>query len=250
MNRTDFERIELLSLMAWPAFETVDYDGWVLRAARGVSKRSNSVNPMKPSTMPFDKKHAYCAAWFAERDLRLLYRVTALVEPGLEDWVLSQGFERRDRTMVMSRSIEDVADTESRVVLYRTPSERWLDLLLPEGTDAPGRYAVRSLATKWGRLSRFAEIDIDGELAAIGQGSVVDDHVFIFNMNTRLQHRRQGLASEVLAALWGWARGLRATQSVLQVTEANDAGRAFYRGAGYEDMAPYWYLQPVGATRT
>ena len=55
--------------------------------------------------------------------------------------------------------------------------------------------------------------------------------VFILNMYTEPQYRRQGLAVEVLQAILAWCReqGLRAVQ-----LHASEAGRALYEKVGFE----------------
>jgi len=38
-----------LALTTWPALQQRLYDGWVVRFARGHTRRANSVNPLYPS---------------------------------------------------------------------------------------------------------------------------------------------------------------------------------------------------------
>lgn len=49
-------QIEEISLNAWPALQTIHYDGWILRFAYGVTKRSNSVSLIYESTLNVDAK--------------------------------------------------------------------------------------------------------------------------------------------------------------------------------------------------
>ncbi len=60
--------IEELTLNAWPALQTVLYDGWLLRFADGYTRRANSVNPIYPSAVPLADKIAACERAYAARD--------------------------------------------------------------------------------------------------------------------------------------------------------------------------------------
>jgi hypothetical protein len=63
--------MEELSLNAWPAHQTLLYDGWVIRFANGYTKRANSVNPLYLSTIDLDEKIAFCRASIASKNWTL-----------------------------------------------------------------------------------------------------------------------------------------------------------------------------------
>ena len=56
--------IEELSMNAWPAMQTLHYDGWVLRFADGYTKRANSVYPLYPSEINVDEKIDFCESFY------------------------------------------------------------------------------------------------------------------------------------------------------------------------------------------
>ena len=95
--------IERAAFTAWPARETVAYDGWQLRYSDGFSRRINSVAATGPSTKPLVEKLIHCRGWYAQRDLPLLFRLTPLVEEGIDKALDAWGFKLEGETIVMTR---------------------------------------------------------------------------------------------------------------------------------------------------
>lgn len=58
------QKIEELSLNAWPSLQTIVYDGWILRFAEGYTRRSNSINPIYLSTISIEDKIHKCSVFF------------------------------------------------------------------------------------------------------------------------------------------------------------------------------------------
>ena len=59
MNRWEILLYEELQTNAFPALQTVMYDGWSVRFGGGFTYRVNCANPMYPETLPGAEKVRY-----------------------------------------------------------------------------------------------------------------------------------------------------------------------------------------------
>lgn len=73
----DDMRIEEMTLNAWPAFQTIVRNGWLLRLAAGFTKRSNSVSALytEPSVDLYEQIQ-YCERIYAREGLDVVFKVT------------------------------------------------------------------------------------------------------------------------------------------------------------------------------
>ena len=74
-------RFEEISNNAWPALQTILYDGWILRFADGVTKRSNSVNLLYPSTIDTEIKIDFCERYYEEKCIAPCFKITTVADP-------------------------------------------------------------------------------------------------------------------------------------------------------------------------
>jgi len=74
-------QFEQISLNAWPALQTIFYDGWILRFANGVTRRANSIIPLFESNLDIGEKIATCEDIYREHNLPAMYKMTVSVSP-------------------------------------------------------------------------------------------------------------------------------------------------------------------------
>jgi hypothetical protein len=103
------KRIEEASLNAWPALQQMLYDGWVLRFAKGYTKRANSVNPLYPSTIDTAEKIAFCEACYGEQRLTPIFRITPFAPAGLDGMLEERGYGQIDTTLVLHLDLRQCA---------------------------------------------------------------------------------------------------------------------------------------------
>jgi N-acetylglutamate synthase len=125
------------------------------------------------------------------------------------------------------------------------PESHDADTLFQLGSVASVRRALRSAAHADVSLSfegTTAKAVIPGK--AQGVAAYADDWVGFRGLEVAHQHRRQGLARTIMAALLEWGAELGATTAYLQVLGDNEPALALYGSMGFQTHHAYAYLTP------
>ena len=125
---------------------------------------------------------------------------------------------------------------------------------VPESHDADTQFQLASVATARRALRG---VDTDGVVVAVedavamasvpgaqGIAAYADDWVGFRGIEVAPEHRRQGLARTVMAALLEWGAERGATTAYLQVLGHNAPALALYEGMGFTTHHAYAYLTP------
>lgn len=254
--------LEALLDAAWPAPDREESDGWVLRAASGVTQRANSVWPRELEGDTHQQHEALRAArlWYRGRRLPLIFQV--FDEPrstGLNSVLDGEGFTRQSETLVMCRSngaqaadqpaLTQPAVAQPGVEISVAPSDEWLELWWSvDGRGGPAeRETARSILAGCPSIYAMVRSD-DGVPAAAGRLAVPDGTEAghwggLYCMATRPDARRRGHALRIMQALLqeGAARNLAGHW--LLVTAANSGARQLYAKAGFQEAGRYLYRQ-------
>jgi N-acetylglutamate synthase len=122
-----------------------------------------------------------------------------------------------------------------------------------ESHDADTLFQLASVAAVRRALTALdasaVELSVDGALASatipgVAQGfaAYAEDWVGFRGIEIAPEHRRQGLARVIMAALLEWAAELGATTAYLQVLGDNEPALALYEGLGFTTHHRYAYL--------
>ncbi len=140
-----------------------------------------------------------------------------------------------------------LAESEERTFLA---SLGWV----PESSDADTQFQLASVATarralRGGDTDRVVVTSEDGVASASvpgaqGFAAYADDWVGFRGIEVAPEHRRQGLARTVMAALLEWGAERGATTAYLQVLGHNAPALALYDGMGFTTHHTYAYLTP------
>ena len=238
--------LEELAMNAWPALQTVLYDGWIVRFAKGYTKRANSVTPLYPGTLAVDEKIDWCEQRFQQAQLRPTFRLTEATETNELDTALAhRDYERIDTTSVQTVNLgEKTAVFSPRASLFSEAEGRaeWLKLFhkLDGGNHPDDRTHLQMLGNILGQTGYMA-LTIEGEVVACGLGVVERGYLGIFDVVTAPNHRNKGYGTELMTSLLAWGKDCDTDFSYLQVMTNNPAALNLYAKLGYKEQYQYWY---------
>ncbi|MGW0463995.1 GNAT family N-acetyltransferase [Streptomyces sp. NPDC003027] len=231
-----FEELARVTARAWEPVESEPLGEWTLRAASGFTRRANSVLPLGDPGMPLDDALARVREWYAVRDLPA-YVQTSTGAEGTQELLGAElgrrGWRPEVSAEVRIAGLAPVGDLDadvSSVRLSRSLDDSWLHRYNRSGVPGPHVLSVLSSGPSvW-----FASVPGTGDIpAAIGRCVVDGRWAGFMAVEVDPAHRRQGLATAVMAALARRALDEGASAAWLQVETDNDGARAMYEAMGF-----------------
>jgi ribosomal protein S18 acetylase RimI-like enzyme len=242
-------RLEEMALNASGAFQWLLYDGWLLGSRAGPTKRLRCINPTYRSSLPLERKLAYCTDFYRTAGLPAIFRMLPFAQPvGLDAFLAERGWGEFERTLVLRAGLA-AADAlpAPAVQVELVAMVAWVEAtraLLGVASDALPRLVDR--AASYPLPQTGALVRRDDEVVACGLAKVEEDHVGLFAVHTAPSLRGQGLGRAVVGALLADARQRGARTAYLQVTAHNAPALALYRQFGFGIAYDYWYRARQG----
>lgn len=242
--------LERLAARTWRGLEEQRYGDWVLRAGGGFTGRANSVLVVGAPPEPLPDAVAAVTRWYADRGLAPRAQVPSPGAEAADAAFGAAGWERSEDNLVLIASLADWTAPRVRVQLDAVPDEAWLSGYRYRGTPLP---PVARDVLLGGEGPVFASVrpsPAPAPPAAVARGAVADGWLCVTAVTVDDGHRRQGLATAVMAALGVWARDRGAEACVLQVASSNTGALALYRRLGFTEHHRYHYrLGPAPEAR-
>ena len=217
-------RIEEASLNAWPALQQIFYDGWVLRFAKGYTKRANSVNPLFGSRMDVEDKVEKCERIYADRQQPAIFRITPFADPPDLDQVLERrGYKHLDRTLVQHLDLRVLTISPNlQVELRNEILDTWMEVFCKLSGSALEKHETHKKMIEAIPSQPFlASLRDSGEVVACGLGVLENEYFGLFDIVTEPRLRNQGYGTKLTFGMLRWAREQGAAHAYLQVVATN-----------------------------
>jgi GNAT superfamily N-acetyltransferase len=233
---------------AWPAAETEELDGWLLRTSGGPSHRANSVATLDAgSELALPTRIAQVEAWYQARDRLPMFQLGPCALPaGLDDALAERGYLREGEAVFARATPSDALERLGRTTLEchvaASAKPAWLDIAVHQSRFAASADTFKGVLTRLGSRCRFALArDAQGKPCAAALGITSEDRLGIYAMFSLPHFRRKGAGKGLVRALAQSALldGMR--DLYLLVETDNAAARALYAGAGFQDVYSYHY---------
>jgi len=257
--RVTAQEAERRALEGWPAVVSEPLGEWVLRASAGFTSRANSVLAVGSPRLPLDAALDRVTAFYTAHRLPAWAQVVvgsdahmALESAG---WAAARPREADTRFQVASvaqvaRAVRGLVHSglssaggavSGAVSVSVSPdaSDAWLAVDARALVDP---VAARTVLEAPAQVAFVSVTGTGGELVAKGRVSHCDDWAGITDVWVARDHRRQGLALVVMAALVDWSAEQGARTAYLQTRGDNPGALALYDQIGFVTHHEYRYL--------
>ncbi|MEO8555494.1 MAG: GNAT family N-acetyltransferase [Actinomycetota bacterium] len=252
------EGLERIMADGWPPVERAELGGWLLRAAGGFTGRANSVLPLGNPGVPLSEAVERCESWYDERGLRHLFCLFGpagfrAADDPLGVILLGRDYEQFNRALVLTAATailpsETAPTSGARILLESAPSQRWWDawsagdarVAPADEADVAPSVARTVMTSSPDQL--FASLEVEGAVIGVARVAFAQAWAGVFALRVEPEHRRRGIAIQLMGALADASRARGIRSMYLQVTEDNPAARGLYGRLGFSVHHEYFYL--------
>src|SRR5713101_7055348 len=185
-------RIEETCLNAFPSLKQALFGNWLLRFSAGLSRRANSVNPLRSDCPQIAAAITAAEALYRAQTLPTIFRVPSIADLALDRELAARGYTSEGESCVLYGAIGTVAAVPDPAVrLLRSPEAEWLTAMAAlQGHTAAQSAIYRRIVGAIAIPARFALLMVDGVPAALAYGAVHDGLLSYESVITDPRHRR------------------------------------------------------------
>lgn len=227
--------------LTWPATEELEYSGWLMRAAGGVTNRANSVLPLVAdleagSLKNFAEKLSVAQEFYRARNLPTIFQVALPTWQVLAEKLRAIGAVEtiHGNTMVADlTSAKSKISAGTEIVQSDQLSSEWLEV-----QPTPGIENIMSQCE-----ATYLTLVKSGKAIATCRFALAKSWSSITRVYVHQDFRGQGLGKAVVAAALEASFEQGATKALLQVEASNAVAIGVYGSLGFNFHHEYSYLE-------
>jgi len=237
--------LEEAVISGWPASETSDLDGWLLRASGGPTHRGNSIATLRAGSMPLDARIAAAERWYRERGQPSMVSLGPCAVPEhLDSELAARGYRMGGAASAFTAVAQHVSERATSSLQAEVTGEvtpAWLAISLHASRFATSQPSLFAVLDRLGSRCVYVLAHDGGEPVAACLGVSSDEWLGVYLMLTLPSHRRRRAGSALLRELARAAIARGHEQLYLLCERDNAAANALYAGVGFEHRYDYHY---------
>jgi ribosomal protein S18 acetylase RimI-like enzyme len=237
-------KFEELSNNAWPALQTMHYDGWTLRFANGVTKRSNSVNMLYPSTLNPDEKIDFCEQLYESQNITPCFKITGIADPAdIDQRLAHRGYYIHSAISFQTRDISGITSVpQGDIDLATDLNPSWIDDFIRMNEFDPSRKNTYTGIMQQLLLPKcLVTLSRNHQTIGVGLGVLEGKHIGLFDLVVDKNHRNAGLGRLIVENILHWGKKQGASTAYLQVLTNNTPALSLYKKLEFTEIYQYWY---------
>lgn len=271
MAINNIQKIEELSMNAWPSYKIELYDKWLIRFSHQYTYRTNCVEQIGDSKLPVDEKVRYCEEVYRIYNTPCNFKISPVIAPDFDNYLADNGYLIRHETEVMTMSLDhyqpiitsideygaydnnsglpEIVHYEDNinVSLNDTITDRWISELftLNNTTNPTHLRIVPNMFKAIPKTTIVAAITDGRRMVASGLGILDRDDLGIYAIYVDREFRRRHYAECICSTLITQGIRMGARYSYLQVVKGNEPAIKLYSSLGYNYHYSYWFRSKI-----
>lgn len=245
---------EMLGFNSHRCLEEDWYDGWLLRFAKGYTKRANSVNVVGEAGLPIPEKIKYCEEKYKEQGLTTVFKIAPMAVE-LDGILEERGYYLVDKTNVMTvdltkdaakrnecKSSVSFGKGEVFVTIEEKFTEAWQYYYFTFNKVSPSFVpTAKKIQAKITNPILCATVYLDKKAVACGLGVMEQGYVGLLDIVVKEEYRGCGFGKVLCQSLLNKAKETGMTKGWLSVVDANTPAKKLYESLGFVNVYSYWY---------